>query len=62
MTFQQWEYRFLVILTEREYSSDKRKEKGMSALERAGAEGWEAVGMSEVAGRWTVLLKRPQAN
>jgi hypothetical protein len=59
MAVQRWEYRILVIQTEKEYSLDKRKELGLAALDHAGAEGWEAVGICEEAGRWSVLLKRP---
>ncbi|HVH25597.1 MAG TPA: hypothetical protein VM818_02520 [Vicinamibacterales bacterium] len=59
MALQKWEYLILVVPTEKEYSLDKRKEKGLSVLERAGSDGWEAVGISESPGKWSVLLKRP---
>lgn len=59
MAVQKWEYQILVVPTVKEYSLDKRKEQGLSALERAGLEGWEAVGISESPGKWSVLMKRP---
>ncbi len=61
MALQKWEYLVLAIPTVKEYSLDKRQEQGLSALERAGSEGWEAVGVSETTGRMCVLLKRPLA-
>jgi hypothetical protein len=58
MALEKWEYQILVVPTDKEYSLDKRKDKALAALERAGAQGWEAVGVTEAAGTWTVLLKR----
>jgi hypothetical protein len=59
MALQKWEYRVLVVPTVKEYSLDRRREQGFAALERAGLEGWEAVGVSETTGRMCILLKRP---
>jgi hypothetical protein len=52
LAHQRWEYRELTFA-----SGDDR----VAALNRAGADGWEATGMTAQAdGRSTVLLKRPR--
>jgi hypothetical protein len=48
-----WEYQIIFIYDG--YFS-------MSDLNEAGAQGWEAVGMSESDGTLSVLLKRPISN
>jgi hypothetical protein len=52
MSTQKWEYRLVIVKFE-------HAKNDLADLNRAGAQGWEAVGWSESRTSFSILMKRP---
>ena len=58
-----WEYLVFALPTFVTPTSHRGESAAVQALDELGAEGWEAVGMTELTdGSVTVLLKRPKTS
>jgi len=55
MKMQKWEYRLLII-------KFQNAKNDLADLNRAGSQGWEAVGWSESKTSFSILMKRPVAD
>jgi hypothetical protein len=52
MSMQKWEYRLVIVKFE-------NAKNDLADLNRAGSQGWEAVGWSESKTSFSILMKRP---
>ena len=54
MAAQKWEYRLVIV-------KFQNAKNDLADLNRAGSQGWEAVGWTESKTSFSILLKRPLA-
>ena len=55
MPVQKWEYRLVII-------KFQNAKNDLADLNRAGLQGWEAVGWSESKTSFSILMKRPRSD